>query len=333
MIYANIIFDKIGIQFSYNKINDTIDIFNIKATQINSSNYGSIGDANGFDLFVRYQLNSNITLSFIYESLNINYIDDKIRNRKNELILNTKLFDFNSSFFDSSFIDFGFIYNKSSDLDIKDDSTLNSLFDKIRPENNFYISDGTLSYNDKTVILFDQYVNKIYPFIKISNLKDYSFYTKFIIDKRFKNNKIDLYCGFKLTKISTSILLEPKDNSLLQDAINTLDIPSLNRDEVALFGGFLYGFEYKKYIFKSNYEYIRLFKRDSSLSYNNQNHILNITISRVINDKFSIFIGGKAMLNQFNSVIPYLYNRYTKTKYDKKYGYAKIGFSYNFNTI
>ncbi|MNN81568.1 hypothetical protein D3C81_1984060 [compost metagenome] len=38
------------------------------------------------------------------------------------------------------------------------------------------------------------------------------------------------------------------------------------------------------------------------------------------------------MLHQFNGVIPYLYNKYTKNKYDKKYGYAKVGFVYNFDT-
>ena len=36
------------------------------------------------------------------------------------------------------------------------------------------------------------------------------------------------------------------------------------------------------------------------------------------------------MFQQFNSSLPYLYNKYTQTQFDKKYGFAKFGLAYKF---
>ena len=326
--------NQLFIKASYNRINDTIDILNLKATQLGSSNYGSIGNAIGIDLSLGYGINKLASIFFVHESLNIHYIDDMLENRKNELFLKINpLRDINSTMIDSVSIDFGFINNTSSDLDIKKDSILNSMFQKIKPNSDFKLSDGTLTYDGKTVILLDRYSKKVYPFIKISNMNDNSFYIRAIAGKKIQNSKIDFYAGLKTTNITTEISLEPADNTLLQDAIDSLSIPNLNRSEKSLFMGFIYSFKFKSYLFESNYEYMRMFQRAKEISYTNQNHILNATVSKIITDNFLIFIGGKAMINHFNGVIPYLYNKYTKTKYDKKYGYAKIGFVFNFDIM
>ena len=322
----------ITFQLSYNRINDAIDIFNIKKTQIGSSNYGSMGDSIGVDLKLDYKID-DVKLTLMYDGLNIHYIDNMLKNRKLELLFSIDFPPYYKFFFDNNSIDFGFITNYANDLDIKSDSTLNSMLKKIKPNGSFYTSDGALFYDNKTVILLDRYGNKIYPFIKISNMSDSSVYTRYTLNKEFNNNKIDIHSGVKLTKIKTTISLEPKDNNLLQDAIESLKIPSLYRSEIALFGGIKHSFKYKTILFENSYEYIRVFQREDDVSYNNKNHFLNTKISKKLTDNFTVFLKAKAMLNQFNSIIPYLYNRYTKTKYDKKYGYATIGFILNFDII
>ncbi|MCH9814524.1 MAG: hypothetical protein K0U47_11355, partial [Epsilonproteobacteria bacterium] len=58
---------------------------------------------------------------------------------------------------------------------------------------------------------------------------------------------------------------------------------------------------------------------------------LNLTFSKAINTKLLLYLGSKLYLHQYNGVIPYLYNEKTKDRFDQKFGYATIGFVYNFD--
>jgi hypothetical protein len=124
---------------------------------------------------------------------------------------------------------------------------------------------------------------------------------------------LDFYFGLKYTSIDTKI-----------DAI------SYDRDEIALNGGFEYTLELGNYIIESGYEYIRLFSRDIDDD-ESSNHIFNITLSRALNQKVLLYIGSKYFINQYNGVIPYLYNEKNKNQFDQKFGYLTIGFVYNFD--
>ena len=105
----------------------------------------------------------------------------------------------------------------------------------------------------------------------------------------------------------------------------------ISRGEKQALVGLSYKIELGRLLLEANYEYNRIFGRDI-INDNNHNQIVNAAISTIITKNLLVFIGGKLMLNQFNGVIPYLYNEYTASKYDKKYGYMRVGFVYNFDT-
>jgi len=151
-----------------------------------------------------------------------------------------------------------------------------------------------------------------------------------LLGKIFSEHSIlDFYLGFKYTKITTGISFYPNKNSFINDSLKSYKIPNMNRDEKNINIGFSYLLEKYDFIYEFNYEYDKMF-RDSDISYIDYNHIVNASIGMKVMKNALVYIGGRLMMEQFNSDIPYLYNRYTKTQFDHKYGFAKIGFVYRF---
>ncbi len=150
---------------------------------------------------------------------------------------------------------------------------------------------------------------------QLSDLSDNAYYFRLLLGSRFNASLLNLYTGFKYTSIDTTLF--KKD---------------ISRNEKALTLGISHTMEFSKYVIDSKYEYIRLFDRDGGLSENKSNQIFNINLARIINENLLVFIGTTLMTNQYNGIIPYLYNTQTQSAFDKKYNYLKLGFVYNFNT-
>ncbi len=151
-------------------------------------------------------------------------------------------------------------------------------------------------------------------FNNLSDLSDNSYYMRLLLGSRFTSALLNFYGGFKYSSINTT-----------QNATN------LDRDERALMAGFSYTQEMSNYILDANYEYMRIFGRESALGENKSNHLINLNLSRAFSENFLIFIGTRIMLNQFNGIIPYLYNTQTQSAFDKTYSLMKVGFVYNFD--
>jgi hypothetical protein len=148
---------------------------------------------------------------------------------------------------------------------------------------------------------------------KMTDLSDSSFYIRFLAGSKIKSSILDFYIGLKYTSINTKI-----------------DNLSYDRKEAALNGGFQYTIELGNYLIETGYEYIKLFSRHVD-NVDSSNHIFNLTLSRSFSQKFLLFIGSKYYIHQYNGVIPYLYNDRTKDKFSQKFGYATVGFIYNFD--
>jgi hypothetical protein len=118
----------LGLKFSYNRINDTIDILNIKQKELGTTeNYGSIGDSSGIDLSLAYGTNEYLSLFYNYNYLGLHYIDEKLKNHKNEFYLKLNIYRNPMSFFETFSTDIGFVRNSAEDLSITSSSTLNTL--------------------------------------------------------------------------------------------------------------------------------------------------------------------------------------------------------------
>ncbi len=322
------------LKLNYNRINDTIDVFNIKESELGSNNLGSIGDSSGYDISLGYGLTDFIALYANYNYISINYNDTKLKNSQLDLYTKINLYHNPDNIFKTFSVDIGYIGNSANNLDIKKHSTLNSIVQKIRPGTSIKFSeDGGLTRNGTTLyIIGDNGV--LSPFIRLEDLGDKSFYLRALSGIEFQNSVLQIHGGFKKTSIDTLITLKP-DHSVIQTALDEFGNINLNRDEKTIFGGLNFAYEYSDYIFEAGYEYLKIFGREKELDATDDNHILNATISKSLTKDLRVFIGGKAMLHQFNGVIPYLYNEYSKHRYDKKYGYAKVGFIYNidFNSL
>jgi hypothetical protein len=327
----------LGIRFNYNRINDSIDIFDIKQKELGTTkNYGSIGDSSGIDLSLAYGVNEYLSLFYNYNYLGMHYIDEKLKNHKNELYLKLNIYRNPMSFFETLSTDIGFIRNSADDLSITSSNTLNSFIKKIKPNTNLSIDGTNIYYNGATkaiINILDENNEPISPYIKIGDMSDNSFYVRFLTGFAYETNIVDLYAGLKYTKINSQISLEPRNNSTLNNFLKGFDqVVDLERNEKTFFLGFNYTVEFGNFLIDANYEYLTIWGRDADTKETEDNHIINGALSYIINNNLLVFIGGKLMLHQFNGVIPYLYNKYTKNKYDKKYGYAKVGFVYNFDT-
>ncbi len=318
--------NRLGIKFSYDTINDSIDLLNIKERENEDikNKRVSMGDANGYDFSIGYGLTSNISFYYNLNYLNVNYIDDHLKNSQHDIYVKLKFYDNPNYIFDAFTLDLGIIRNSGDNLDIKNTTTVNSMFEKLRPNSNFNVTNNTLQYDDKKI-------NDISTSLKMSDLSDNSLYFRFILGTKIKRHLFNIHLGFKYSDISSSISLEPSSDPRLADAIDKFGDSSINRKEKSLFTGIGYIGEWGNYITETNYEYIRIFDRENGLNDYNSNHIINASLARAINENLLIFIGAKMMFNQFNGVIPYLYNKFSQSKYDKNYGYARVGFVYNFN--
>ncbi len=326
---------KAAVRVNYNRINDDIDIFDIKEQELGTTaNFGSIGDATGADLSLAYGYNEFYSFYYNYERLNLHYIDSVLHNNKNELYLKVNIYQNPMSFFETFSVDIGFVRNSSDDLDIKDTDQLNSMIQKVNPIPDLSIDGSTIKYKNASLTFLDPKTNEpVTPFVRIGDMADNSFYLRFLTGMEYQRNIFDLYAGLKYTTIDTKITIEPSDNNTLQTLLRAGGYApvDLGRSEKTFFLGLNYTVEFWQFIYDLNYEYLTIWGREDDIKATEDNHIFNSALSYIVNKNLLFFIGGKIMLHQFNGVIPYLYNKYTKNKYDKKYGYAKIGFVYNFD--
>lgn len=322
--------NKVTLKGSFYKINDTLDIFNVKEHEIDSlSKFGALGDMKGYEAAIGYGLTDRISIHYKHEYLDIDYGGgSSIKNKRDDLFLRVNLYYHPYSFINAWSVDFGYVKNSSNPLEIKNDDMLNAMIRKIAPDTPLSIKNGVITYGDFSGSIYEN-GKKVYPFVKVGDLKDSSFYTRVIAGIKFDKSLLDLFIGYKKSDINSKISIEPSNNTLITNAIKKLNIsiPDLSRDEKSYFAGFTYALEYKKFLFEAGYRYVYLDRKD--IDYENCNHIIDMSISKILTKNLLIYIGGKIMINQFNGEIPYLYNRYTQTQYDKKYGYAKFGFVYN----
>ncbi len=316
------------LDLAYERVNDTLDLFNVRQSQLgNAKNYGAIGDAVGYRIGAGYGLLPYLSLHYEFERLNVNYIDEKLKNSKHDLFMKVDLYRNPSAMIETYGIDFGYVRNSAADLAIRRESTLNSMFQKVKPGSSFRIENGVIYYGENASI---EFLDTEPPHLLISDMKDDSFYIRFLAGTKIKRSVLNLFLGFKTTSIHSRINLKP-DDPLLQAAIESFGDLDLARHEQSLFGGFTWNIEYNRWLLDLGYRYIRLFHRGSDLDETNDNHIIDAAVGYPLNDRTLLYVGGRLMLHQFNGVIPYLYNKYTQSKYDKKYGYARFGIVYNFD--
>jgi len=309
-------------------LTNAIDVLNLKEKEYKS--LGSIGDMDGYSFELRYGISTRDSIFVSTQRWNVNYGDSTLKNKKYDIFNRYLLIHRPYSFINNVSVDVGVAQDSSSDIEVSSDKYLNALVKKIKPDSDVVFNDGDIILGDTTISIYDKNGNKIHPHLSINNLSSRSYYGRLLFGKTFSPSSIlDFYLGFKYTTITTAISFYPNNISFLNDMMSNYEIPDMDRDEENINIGFSYLLESGKLIYEFNYEYNKML-RDSDVSYIDHNHIIDASIAMNMTKNTLVYIGGRLMMEQFNSDIPYLYNKYTKTQFDHKYGFAKFGFIYKF---
>lgn len=326
----------------YLKMNDQLDIFNIKKHEFkNAKNFDAIGDLTGYRVGFRYGLSDKLMLSYGRTHQKIGYSSDNIFNNRDNLYLRDNLFQYPSAFFNSGVsLDIGFERNSLDDFYLRDLETINSLIHKILPNKSAELrySDGKTPFKGEPkarkkgyYAYFNHTTTKLKnsPYVALKKTNDNSIFFR-LLTGFYKNNSLtDFYLGLKRTKINNLITTTDEIKKLALDQGYNVE-KNLDRFETMAFGGLNYSLNIGKFIYEFNYEYEKFF-RSKGLDYIDYNHIIRASISYIVNKKLFLNIGGKFMYRQFNGQIPYLYNKYTQTSFDHKYGYVSFGAEYHFD--
>ncbi|HHB94049.1 MAG TPA: hypothetical protein ENK88_02795 [Campylobacterales bacterium] len=314
------------------KINDTIDVFNIKKSELGSNSDTSLGDMDGFGIDIGYTFNDKIYLNFGYNQKDLKYSDTTLTNKNMDLYLRYQLYrDKNSAFA----IDGGYSKNSADDIYIYNLSTINNRLKKMIGDNrditikenssDKYSVVYTASDGSKKTINLD---NK--PFVAIKDTSDSSLYTRAIYSYKNSNWLYDTYLGYSEISVSNTIdsSILHENNADLQDRLKNVNLKRDRTDDM-LVAGLGIAYQTKDWGVEGGYQYNNLF-RVKCLKKETKNHIFNLNLNYNISPKITIYGGGKLMLRQFNGEINYLYTRYTDTTFDHKYGYADIGVIYRY---
>ena len=314
------------------KVNDTIDILNIKKSEFgsNSENFDSLGDMQGINLNFGYAFNNKWYMNIKLNQKDLQYSDSTLTNNNFDIYLRYQLYQNKNSAFA---LDGGYTTNIAKDTNINKLKTINKALKDIAPDKEITISQTdnkhTLVYRGsdgsiKTVDLKNK------PYIAIVDTDDTSLYARGIFSVRKEKWLFDVYGGYEETSINNktdSSIIHEKDADL-QKELKDIAFTQKRTDDM-FFGGLGLGYHFKKWYSELNYQYNHLLRIDS-LNETNVNHIFNLNISYWVNQNLGLYMGGKLMLNQFNGEIPYLYGEYTKTSFDHKYGFINAGIVYNF---
>lgn len=347
-----------SISLEYLLMNDTIDLFNLKSKELgNSATLGAIGDLNGYNIKLNYGIFDSLTLVSKFSKQSITYADTTLSNTQNDIYLRYNFFNHPLAFFNSGIsMDIGYVTNSSNNYYLKDKIAVKQMLSKIPDSDIVKASNGKISKfkpNDPEVTIFNpfgtnpkvgdyyylqnnskiiigsdlkgfidkQIDNAKESYISLTDTNDKSTYIRLLIGFYDNDSITDFYIGIKNTKVE----------SILKAKIDTLPsvVKSLNHTETSYFLGFNYSISKNKIAYEINYEYER-FNRDKKLDYINYNHIIKTSISYAITRNIFITLNSKLMYRQFNGQIPYMYNQYTQTTFDHKYGYTGIGLHYLF---
>jgi hypothetical protein len=319
---------KVNISYSKTMMNDTIDILKIKEKEFsNSVNYDAIGDMDGYELKVRYGITNSLMFNYKRSTQNIEYSSSTLTNTQDDIFLRYNIFQYQLTTLNSGVsLDIGYTINKLNDYYMNDFDVMKNLVKKVDSSMDMILRNG-ISY----VKTQDSFGNDIYtplPYIVLKDTSDESNYIRLLTGFYTKRSVFDFYIGYKKTKIKNLITTTTEIIELAQDYGYQIE-QRLNRSEKMYMAGFNYSVEHNKFIYEFGFEYDK-FIRDEGLDYIDYNYIFDMSITRYINKNLSVFVGSKIMYRQLNGQIPYLYNQYTQTSYDHKYGYANAGIQFNF---
>ncbi len=287
-------------------LDKNIDLFHAISSPTKTS-FGNLGSQTALDLTLGYGLHKHISLYYTLQTTQMDYDKSDLTNIHNKIFARINFYDVPSYVFDDFSLDIGLIRNSSNDIHIKQTPYIQAINEN---------TDG-----DTT----------IHPQVNLSDLSDNSLFFRLLWGNRYDSALFNFYTGFKYSDINGQIKLQPQHKDF-QNYDHYVTMKDFSRDEKELFAGFNFTIESENFIYNTNYQYLRIYGRPSSLKGKKDNSIFDLSIAYKAQKDLLFYIGGRLMLHSYNGLIPYLHNSYSDNSLKHRYGYATVGIVYNFST-
>ncbi len=309
----------------YGKVNDTIDVLNVKGRELSkiSSRYrtNSLGNYEHLKLILNYGLTYHSMLLTGLTSRSIDYGSGK-------LTVYSYHFSLRKSF-DSVFsVELGLKGNVAEDRTFSDVRDINYYLHKFRPDISIELDPSYIWFVKETPDLIIKYgvPRTEDPNFKLKDMSDSTKFLRFTLGKAFDFLYPNVFLEFGKTRISTKIDTNLKD--LIPESYKSKLPPlpiDLSRSETYWKGGFSIFIRTPfKTLTSLQYSYVKL-KRSSDLNYVNYNHVIKAKVDYFLRKNVILSVGGTYLHRQFNGVIPFMYNKYSQTTFDHRYGWAEAG--------
>ncbi len=307
----------LSLKGDYIQVNDDVDIFNVKESEIGSlSKYGaSLGDMRGYEFEIGYGLSEKDSIFINYQNWNIDYGGADLINSKIEFFNRYNIVANRYAFFNSFSFDIGLESDSANRVDIENSLLIDNMANKVLAEK------GVTTLKE-----YDENGNEIsisnrISGVAIDNMSSQDIYLRLLLAKRiFSKTVLNFYSSYHYIEVTSKVNIEP------ENLIDTGTLPDLDRSEQVFDIGLSWIAEFESFLFELEYEYAKIFRED--LDYRDYSHNFEMALSIPLSENFLIFTSGQVMFQQFNRELPYLYNRYTESQFDKKYGFLKLGLIY-----
>jgi len=320
---------RLAISFEVGGINDTLDVLNMRGRELKKvvpeARTETLGDSSLARLVLGYGLSEN--LSFFARAA-VHSLDYGYRN----LRLVDYAFSLRRSLGKGFSLELGFRKHQAEDQVLRRPEEINWYLHRFRPDISMQISPDYIGFIKKTAqwVLKVRFPRTETPSFELQHMGDRSLWGRLTFGYPFSFWYPNFFLEYGKTRIWTEIssnlreLLPEKSRNLLPAL--SLD---LGRSETYVCAGFSLLAYLPGEIFVSlQYSYYRFF-RESSLDYLPYNHRLQFRLYHPLWGPFWIFLGGVYLHRQLNGEIPFLYNRYTQTSFDHRYGWIECGLSFS----
>lgn len=323
----------LSIEASFDIVNDTVDIFNIRESE--GAVGDNAGDYDGGHLMLSYAFNPQWVGEVAYWNRNIEYGQDS-----NEIdswlaaVQNTPLLTLKPG--DEVAIRLALWGNQADELS-KTSTTIvnNQRFSKLKVND---LNDIQAQVDLLFARRLDRQ-NKLNGFVSLG-------YSKVDVDSLNANLNIGGNCNFNIqvnsnNQLSGQLIAPCTNNgttlaeaSFTDQAYNYgLDMDKDLSYDAGFFSiGGSWNWSYKKFNSQLGYQFQYLMRQDIDdrvSNYGNSpvksNHTLGLDLSYKLNNYTSLFVASQLFKNNFVGTIPFLYNSVTASRLDRKYGYASFG--------
>ncbi len=327
---------------AYQMINDTIDLFGVKAEEydkLSSADRATApGDLWGARLLLNYGLFRRTTLMSTFDYRNQDYGYDSLDIRTFDLSLKQGLIDNDKRRWRLALVA-GVCFNSAGEAGYDNQTEINAIIRRIAPDTpvsiridpNFVWFDQTSEGGDQ-VSLGVRRQGRPDPKVTIDDMQDLSTYMR-------------LTGGWDLGRFFPNLFVEAGHTEIetIVDTTLTEYVPADFQDRMPAFPKDLSRSEnYVKAGLGLHlkltrnlsvvlaYHHLKLY-RDEGLDYMDNNNIYKVDVNYQVTPALVINMGGIYFHRQLNGEIPFLYNQFTQTTFDHPYGYAHMGLTYFFN--